>query len=217
MGHSAADRAHLDAAPAELAGAVFHGGIHAECDLGVEAAVDDADRLDAVDVVACPHAAPAEDALVAIDLDERIRVVDGVLVLPAARKRRPLDVVLVRQVLQPAVPGRLAGHAVQRMVGDDQLQRELARLQHLGRVGVDHHALGDRIGAGRLEIALLLDLHQADAAGALRRQRRMMAQHRDVDPGGRGRFVDGLAHLCLEFDPIDGDVYNRHWIIRLLS
>ena len=41
-------------------------------DPGVEATVDDADRLYAVDVSACPHAAPAEDALVAVDLDERI-------------------------------------------------------------------------------------------------------------------------------------------------
>ncbi len=71
-------------------------------------------------------------------------------------------------------------------------------------------SLGDGEGAGRLKCPLALDLHQAHAARALRRQRRMVTQDRDVDAIGRRRLVDGLEGLSFELTAVDGDIHGWH-------
>jgi hypothetical protein len=62
-------------------------------------ALDDANRLYPVYFGACAHTAPAEDALVAVDLDEGIGIVHGIPMLLAAGERVAFHIVLVGQVL----------------------------------------------------------------------------------------------------------------------
>ena len=123
---------------------------------------------DALDVVAGPHAAPAEDALVGVADDRQAGCVD-LVVLALALEPHFLDAKLLRQLLKLALLVLGAGEALLRMVREQQLDDHPARLAHLGRVRLDFHSLGDRVGAGRAERALALDLDRADRG---RRRRR---------------------------------------------
>jgi len=210
LGPQRARRADLHATSTEFARAVFHRRIHAEADPGVETAVDNVDRFDTVDVGASPHAAPAQDAFVAVYLDEGIGIIDGQLAVCALHVTPARDAILVGQVLQLAISRRLASHTVQRVVGDQQFERELSLGDDLGRMRGNDHAFGDRERTGRLKIALARNLYQTDAASTFRRQGRMVAQNRDMDATGFRRLQHGLPGLCLNQFAIDRDIYGTH-------
>jgi len=140
-GDQRAGGADLHAHPAELAGRILQAGVEGCADLAVEAAPEDADGLHAVHVVAGSHTQAAEDALVVVALDEGVRVVNGVGV-PHRREAGLFDPQLVGQGLELAVAVHLAGHAIERVVGEEQLNHKAARLYHPGRVGLHLHSLG---------------------------------------------------------------------------
>ena len=74
----------------------------------------------------------------------------------------------------------------------------LAMLAHQLGVGEHAQALGHRHVAGDLDPAPALDLHDADAAVAGDRKRRVIAEIRDLVAVGERRLQHGLAALGLD-------------------
>ena len=64
-----------------------------------------------------------------------------------------------------------------------------AAVAHHGAVGLDHHALGDRVGAGGDRFGRLFHLDQAHPAVAGDRQTRVVAEAGNLDAG----LLAGLA------------------------
>src|SRR5262249_26866485 len=85
------------------------------------------------------------------------------------------------KVLQVALAALVADRAIERMVDEQELQRALAPLLHLRRIGEHSHALGDLGGAGGSQFGHLLDLDEAHAAGAERLHLRMVAVDGNLD------------------------------------
>ena len=100
-----------------------------------------------------------------------------------------------RLVLERALAALVADRAVERVVGQQELEHAVLGLLHLVDAGDDLHALGDLDEARRLQrgAARALDLDQAHAAHADRLHARVVAKARDVGPGPLGRLDDQLA------------------------
>ena len=179
-----------DALPAEDAVAVLHAGVKGSGHLGAESAIHHGEGVDRLDLVAGANAAAAADALLHVPQDEGIALIGGEQVA-FADKRRLLDSVLVDQILELAMAAHLAGHAVVGVVGEKQLQDELAGGAHLGRIGLDLHPLGDGEGAGGLQYPHPFDLNQAETTGPLRGQCRMVTECGDADAVRPGYIEDG--------------------------
>src|ERR1019366_1309810 len=112
--------------------------------------------------------------------------------------------------LQFAFAAGIAHWAVERMVGEHQLEHGLARLFDLVAFGGDHQALSYWSGARGLQLGHLLDFHQAHAAGALQRQAGGIAERRHLD----ARALAGLNEECprgnREFLAVDSKGYISH-------
>ena len=102
---------------------------------GVEAAAGEVDGRHPLDLLAHPHAAAAEDALVRVAHDRGGGEV-GVVVAGLALEGHLLDVVLRRQALQLAVQVAVAGQAVEGVAGQQQLDDGLAGVQDPRAAGV---------------------------------------------------------------------------------
>jgi hypothetical protein len=96
--------------------------------------------------------------------------------------------VLEGHVLQLALATGVADGAVERMVAEQHLQRGFAGLGDFGGLGLDDHALGDRSGAGGLQLGHFLDADDAHAAGGLQREAGVVAEGGDLDAGGLAGF-----------------------------
>ena len=144
------------------------------------AAVADAQRLHAHAFVADAHAAVTQNAarLVVKHHGRPLFFVGVQLLLQEAALAHP---VAEGHVLQLALAALVAHRAIQRMVGQQKFERALARLVHLRRIGVDHHALGHRQRAGHLQLGRFFHFHQAHAAGGLQRQAVVVAERRNFD------------------------------------
>ena len=110
-------------------------------------------------------------------------------------------------VLQRALAALVADGTVERVVGQQELQHPVLRLLDLLRGGVDHHPVGHRDEAGRLQrgAAGAVHLDQAHAAHAHRLHARVVAEARDVGPGPLGRGDQQLARLGRHGAPVEGD------------
>jgi hypothetical protein len=164
------------------------------------------------------RAAVAQDAALAVELDQR-RDRDRLL-LRALRQRHPRDAgaIAERQVLQRALAALVADGAVERVVQEQELEHGVLALAGTGAVRVDHHAVGGWRGAGGLQLGHALDIAQAHAAGAdTGAQPRLVAEDRDLD-AGLGRRLDdrdalGHGHLApvdRERDHVGAD--GRHYL-----
>ncbi len=136
---------------------------------------------------------------------------------PATGARQPhghhVHQVLVCVVLQTTIASRLAHRAIQRVVGEQQLQDELADLDDLLAVGLDLHAFVDRGAACGHRPPGALYLHQAHAAGPVGLQTRVVAERGDVHAGGASHLQNGLAGTpgppgLLETSPLDGQSHH---------
>ena len=160
-----ADRADVDARAALVAFQVI---AHVRSDLGDHAAIDHAQRADAHAFIADAHAAEAENAARRIEKHHRgkllLRRVDLLFRVAAFARAVAED-----HVLQFALAALIANRAIQRMIRQQELQRVLAGLRHLRRLGAHDHAFGDRQRACRHHLRHLLHFHQAHAAGGLQR------------------------------------------------
>ena len=152
-------------------------------DLRAEAAPCDREGEGALDLLAGPHAARADDALGAVEGEVGIALVlrDVEVVLPGVAVADVAQADRARHVLQLAVAVGGAGEAVERMVGDVQLHHAAAELLEARRLGGDLHPGLDRGRARRRRAAPALDLDEAEAARAERRQAVGRAQLRHVD------------------------------------
>ena len=118
--------------------------------------------------------------------------------------------VLEGHVLQLALAAGIADGAVERMVAEQQLQRGLAGLGDLGRLGLDDHAFGDRRGAGGLQLGHLLDADDAHAAGGLQREAGVVAEGGDLDARGLAGLDEQRARGCGELFAVYGKGYVSH-------
>ena len=94
--------------------------------------------------------------------------------------------------------------AIAAMVREQHLQSKLARQPHDVAVGVHHHAIGDRGGAGGLQASRPLDLHHTHSTGSHVGEVWVMTEGGDVDTGRPGRFEDCAALGSCDPLTIDG-------------
>ena len=132
------------------------------------------------------------------------RLLEVALLLNEAALARPVGQGLV---LQRALTALVAHGAVERVVGEEELEYSVLRLLHLVRRGVDHHAVGGLNEAGRLERrpAGTVDFDQAHATHTHRLHARVVAESRDVGPGPLGRGDQQLARLGRHGAPVEAD------------
>ena len=186
--HQSAGRAHPHALAAVGAARDVDAGAEAGGDLGAEAAIDEVDGPDALDLVAHGHAAPAEDALVGVTPDGRRRDVEQ-LVLLHAHVLLGTGAQLLSQRGQLATARPVAHEAVLGMVGHHQLHDGAPGLEQPRGVSLHLHAVGGEEGATGLQPRGAFDLDHTHAAR--RRGRRgpvERAQMGDVDAGARGHL-----------------------------
>ena len=156
-----ADRADIDAGAALVAFQVI---ADVGRDLADHAAIDDAERAHAQAFIADAHAAEAQDAARRIEVDHR-----GELLFRSMnfffRVAAFAGAVAEDHVLQFALAALIADRAIERVIGEQELQRVLARLFDLLGLGAHHHAFGHRQSACRHHLRHLFHFHQAHAAG----------------------------------------------------
>jgi hypothetical protein len=190
-----ADGADIDAGAAFVALQVV---AHVGSDLAGHAAVDDAKRAHAQALSADAHAAEAQDAARRIEEDH-----GGELLLGGVdfffRVAAFASAVTERHVLQFALAALIADGAIQRVVGEQELEHVFARLSDLFGVGAHHHAFGNRQSACRHHLGHLLHFHQAHAAGGGQGESLVVAERGDLDADGLG----GIDHQSLRRD-LDG-------------
>ncbi len=194
-GGQRADRADLHRVAAEVGGE----GLGREGrDLDVLAASGEVDLRLAGHVGGEAGAAGALDAALAVEQDQ-VRDGDGLLEVALLLNEAGLArAVGQRLVLQRALAALVADRAVERVVGQQELEHAVLGLLHLLRRGVDDHALAGLDEAGRLQggAARALHLDQAHAAHADGLHARVVAEARDVGPGPLGRGDQQLALLA---------------------
>ena len=108
--------------------------------------------------------------------------------------------------------------AIASVVRHQQLQRQFARLDRAGRVGVVFHARGafiDLGGAGAQQFAAALRLDHAHAARAVRFDPGIVAQRGDLDAVPGGNFDYHLAGFGADGNIVDLEFYTH--VVRLLS
>ncbi|MCY1496817.1 hypothetical protein D9M68_307670 [compost metagenome] len=200
---------------------------------GFEATAADGQGEGALGFLAGAHAAVADDALarvvVEIGVGNVLVVIQVVGAVVAVAHFAQAD--LAGHGLQLAVAVGGTGQAVQRVVGDVQLHHVAAQGGELGRLGVDHHALGHRRGAGGRVAAHAVDLDEAHAAGTEGFQavggaelgnggaeQRRGAHHRGAGGHADLAAIDAQADLHLAFagrgaevDVAGGVEYVDHW------
>ena len=75
-------------------------------------------------------------------------------------------IILMGELLELAGEAAIAGQTILRVVGQQEFDDHLAGFTDPIGVGLDDHAFADRIGAGGDQPAGVLDLDNADPAGA---------------------------------------------------
>ena len=167
-------------------------------DLAAIAAIDDVDLRIGVDLPHEPDAPRAEDAAVPVEHEGRTEIHVGTNAFAVEHPPREFHPALVRaetvgEVLERTLAALVAHGAVERVVDQQELEHAGARLDDVGGLGRDHHALGHRRRARRLQFRHLLDLDDADAAGPVDPQSRVIAVVGDLDAALDGGLQDGSA------------------------
>ncbi len=199
-----ADRADLHCVAREVGRELMLG----ECvDLRLVAAVDEADERIAGHVLGEARAAIAEDAALAVEIDE-IGDGDGLGEVPLLLHEAALTrSVGHRLVLQGTLAALVAHGAVEWMVDEQELEHAvLGLLGDLG-LGVDSHPVGHRDHARRLQCrsSTGVDLDDTHAAHAHRLHPRVVAEAGYVGAVALGRGDDELAWLGVDLLAVDGD------------
>ena len=184
-------------------------------DFAAVAARDDANLRVTVHFAHEPHAARAQDAAIAIEQQRRTEVDVGLHAFAVEHAPRKLHAAAlgperVREILQRALAALVAHRAIERMVDEQELEHARARLNHLGRIGDDHHAVHARRRARRLQLRHLLDLDDAHAARSVDAQARVVAVVGDLVPMLDRGFQHGLALFDGDLAPIYGQRDRVH-------
>ncbi len=207
LGVQGADRAAVHALAAVDADDGTERHVLEGLDGDLVAAADGLEHPDFLDVDAGAHAPAAADALVHVAHHGVARVVRLGQRLLRVTEGELGDAVLLGERLQLAVAVAHAAGALAVVLAQQKLQHVPARLADLAVMRVDLHLIDDREGAGRLQRALTLHLHDADAAHAGHVQVRVVAQRGDVDAHAAGCLEDGGPERDLGLDAVDGDAH----------
>ena len=211
-----AGRAGGDALAAGRADGGRHEAVAEDADpLGV-AAAEEADRADPLDVVAGGRAPPAEDACLAVEHEEGLRVVDGVRVeRRPARRRKPVAgrrlAELAEAIAAVAAVAPIAGVSMERVRSRTPRRRRVTP----GVSVRDRHPLARREVARGGESPLALDLDQARAAGTEGRPVRVLAELGEGDAEAVHGVEDRGALGHLHGLRVDGQ-QQRHDVHRIL-
>ncbi len=178
-------------------------------DLAAVAAIDDVDLRVRIDLAHEADAPRAENAAVPVQHQRRTEIHVGLHALAvenAAREFHPalVGAEAVREILERTFAALVAHGTVERVVDEEELEHARARLDDVGRLRVNHHAFRDGRRTRGLQLRHLVDLDDADAAGTVYPQPRVIAVIGDFDAGLDGRLEDGPALLGL-----DGLAVNR--------
>ncbi len=174
------------------------GGRHA----GVDAAVEQGEGPDVLDILADLHAAPAFDALGEVEDDGASGGV-GRDVLDVALDGLERDVEVRGERLQLALAVASAGEAGLRVIGQDELERGAPHLDDLAIVGGDFHAVLEGRAARADELVATLVADDADAAGSGGQEVPVLAERGDVHLDAPGGVENGGARRNLDFDLVD--------------
>src|SRR5206468_4404661 len=169
-------------------------------DLAAVAAIDDVDLRVGVDVAHEPHAARAEDAAVPVQHQRRTEIdvgLDAVAVEFAPREFHPALVGSERigKILKRTLAALVAHRAIERMIDQQELEHSRARDDDLRRARAHDHPFGADRRTRRLQLRHLLDLDDADAAGAVDADTGVVAVVRHRDAGLDRRLQDRFALL----------------------
>jgi hypothetical protein len=102
--------------------------------------------------------------------------------------------------LFPAV----AYQAIAGVVGHEELDGGSSYLTNRWCLGVDHHPVTDWSGAGGGQAAYVLDFNDAEAAGPVWLQVRVIAELGNIDAGALGCLKHCHPLICCNFLAIDG-------------
>ena len=209
-----AHRAHVDAHAALLAvqmREVVRRELrrHIRHDNRRRAAIFHRQREDIHPFAARPHAAVAQDAAWPVEVHHGRPLLLFAMVLRLGVKAVRCAI-LESHVLQLALAACIAHRAVQRMVAQQQLQRGLARLDHLRRVGEEDLPLGDLRGACGLELRDFLLAHDAHAARSLQAEAGIVAECRDLYARALADLNQQRARGCGDLLAVYGNGYISH-------
>jgi len=202
----------------------------------LDAPVRDGELAALGDLVGKAGAARAVDAALGVERHARAQLHALRLVHLAELKARALRPVLVGLDLERAVPGLVADRAVERVVGQQELQVVRLRLAHLvaGAVRLDDHPVGQVDRAARLQarqvlnfgLPVLVELHLAGLAVLLGHAHAhqalpavgrdghggVVAEVRQLDALVQAKLQELLLALVLVGRSVDGD--DRHVGVR---
>jgi hypothetical protein len=172
-----AHRADIDASPAFLASepARFVGQ-----DDRRDSARADAERLDVHALVADAHTAETKDAARGIVINQGRKLFLGIVQF-FFDETGVIEAVPEGHILQLALAALVTYRAIERMIGEQELEHVLARAVHLHGIGPDDHAVGCDQSARGLELRHLFNFHQTHAACRLQREARIVAERRDLN------------------------------------
>ena len=200
-----ADGAHVHQVPREQR---VHAFLLEGRNLAPVAAIDDVDLGVGVDFLHEPHAPRAEDAAVAVEQQRRTEVHVGLDALAVEHAPREAHPALVRteavgEILERTLATLVAHGAVERVIDQQKLEDARACLDDIRGLRVHHHSFGDRRRARRLQLRHLLDLDDADAAGPVDPEARVVAVVGNPDAGLDGGLEDRPALLGRDRLPVD--------------
>ena len=199
-----ADGADLHRVAAEVGGERF-GRERRHLDL--VAAAGEVDQGLTGHLVGEARAAGALDAALAVEQHE-VRNGDGLLEMPFLLDEAGLArAVGQRLVLERTLATLVAHRAVERVVGQQELEHAVLRLLDPVVARVHHHAVRDLHEAGRGQRGAARPFHvdQAHAAHAHRLHAWVVAEARDVGAGTLGRRDDELALGGGDLAPVEGE------------
>lgn len=176
-------------------------------DIGMGAAVDDAQRVGARDLAREAHAAAAQDAALVVQRDARAQFDQLALVQLGVVRTRFGQAVGTLVVLQGAFAGLVADAAIHRVVEQEELHHVLARAGHIVDLGLDAHLGRYHQVARWLQLGHAIDLDQAHAAAAGYRELVVVAEVRNLDAVAPGGLQNGFAHVGLDFALIDDEFH----------
>src|SRR6185312_1091077 len=104
----------------------------------------------------------------------------------------------------------VADRAIERVIDEQELEDAGARGLHLRRARRDHHAVGADGRTGRLQLRHLLDLDDADAAGAVDANARVIAVVGDRNSAFDRGLKDRLALLNGHLLAVDRQRHSVH-------
>ena len=190
-----AHRADIDTHPALFALEVIAA---VRDDYAVRAAHAHAERFHVHAFVANAHAAEAQNASRGIVIHQ-LRPLFFRAVNFFFHEAAGVRAVAKHHVLQLALAAFVADRAVERVIGQQELQHVLARLANLLGIRSNNHTVGRHHRARGLQFRRLLNFHQAHPARGLQGQPRVIAERRNFRSEPPRRFNDQRALRHLHF------------------